>query len=112
MELVALGTFDLEAKPKRTYLFLDNVMICGAGPAKPTFQLAARDVSGISAYVCKVDQEFDTVPGTDKPATPSGSLEIGPLDSGMWYVHCRARDAAGLWSRVAHYPYYVGRKPE
>ena len=112
VEMVGLGTFDLEAKTKRTFLFLDNVMICGPGPARPTFALAARDVSGISGYVCHVDREFDTVPATGKPTTSLPALELGPLESGMWYVHCRARDAVGSWSQTTHYPYYVGHAPE
>lgn len=109
VEMIALGTFDLEAKKTRQYFFLDNVMICSPGSRKASFQFAARDVTGVSGYAYVVDQKPDTVPADEKPSTTSDTIEVGPLEPGQWYVHCRARDGAGLWGPTSHYTYCVGR---
>ncbi|MBT4817084.1 MAG: hypothetical protein HON70_15385, partial [Lentisphaerae bacterium] len=110
VESIALGTFNLEENTKRYYFFLDNVMISGPGSRDASFQFASGDVTGITGFSHVVDRVPDTVPGTESPSTTEDAIEVGPLEAGAWYIHCRARDGAGLWGGVSHYTYVVGGK--
>jgi len=107
VEMVALGTFNLETQTTRKQLFIDNFMILGSGPGRPEFQWSSRDVTGIETYAYQADRKPNTIPSHAGTKTESASATLGPLEPGMWYVHCRARDNAGRWSRAAHYPYHV-----
>ncbi len=80
----------------------DNFIIgaVGAGRAKVTWW--ATDTTGIAGFSYALDRSPSTVPPA-KVMTKGLSLDLGPLDPGIWYFHIRALDGAGNWGPAAHY---------
>ena len=73
-------------------------------------KVIGRDLSGLSGVSYVFDQKSDSTPDT---ATRSGADLKIPLagKSGLWWLHVRARDGAGKWSKTAHFPFWCGPLP-
>ena len=112
VEMISLGTFNLETQTTRKYLFLDNFMICAPGSERPVFELASRDAAGVAGFTYELDQRIDTEPSRSASVIESPKLEVGSLEPGLWHMHCRAQNGAGLWSQSTHYPYFVGEQTQ
>ncbi len=83
-------------------MHLDNFFVgnWGSGPGKVEWW--AGDATGIAGYSWLLDETPNAVPPeTIKTHEP----KVGPskLESGLWFVHVRARDGAGNWGPAAHY---------
>lgn len=61
---------------------------------------ASDNLTGVSAYAVAFDQSATTTPTSTTTAT-SGTFSA--TSDGTWYLHVRARDAAGNWGGTAHY---------
>lgn len=65
---------------------------------------APVDVSGIAGYGVVVDTQPATNPTTVTQTATTYSTSRG---DGTWYLHVRAKDAAGNWGATAHLPFRV-----
>lgn len=61
---------------------------------------ASDGLSGVTAYAVAFDQSSTTTPSSTTTST-SGTYTAS--SDGIWYLHVRARDAAGNWGATAHY---------
>ena len=77
--------------------------------ASATFDFGATDsISGVNAYSYVFDRAATTAPDTASEG-PATSLLVAPDADGAWYLHVRARDAAGNWGPPAHRKILVDR---
>jgi len=60
------------------------------------------DTAPIDGYSFVVDQSSATVPNTVSQGTAT-STTFANLTDGTWWLHVRARNAAGLWSDTTHF---------
>ncbi len=88
-----------------TVFYLDDVVIAAAGPREAQFTFNAFDESGIAGFACSVDRDPEGDPGKEINVPLGGSFAATFPEEGTWYVHARARDAAGNWSKPGHYTY-------
>src|SRR5207249_1152434 len=75
----------------------------------PTFSWSASDSAPITNYAYVMDQ----IP-TTTPTTPSGTATTytSPARTdGIWYLHVRAQNAAGLWGATTHYTVKIDATP-
>lgn len=72
----------------------------------PVATIAATDVSGITGYSYTLDQSADTIPDTSSEGVTT-TLNFSDLADGVWYLHVRAGNGAGLWSNASHFPLQV-----
>ncbi len=107
VEMVSLGSFNFEEQPSRRYFYIDSLMICAPRPAETTLAFRASDATGIAEYEFAVDQAPDTELTGDGRRSTVPRTKVTMPGSGMCFVHCRARDGAGLWGPTMHYPYCV-----
>jgi hypothetical protein len=74
----------------------------------PQFGYAGTDLSGIAGYAYTLDQNAGTDPASTVQDTTGGTAATGLAD-GLWYLHVRAINGAGLPGAVATYPIGVDR---
>ncbi|WP_105483036.1 hypothetical protein [Abditibacterium utsteinense] len=67
-----------------------------------------RDVAGVSAVSYLIDQKSEG----DVDRTPEGGpkldISLAGRPSGLYWLHLRAQNGSGVWSEVAHFPFFVG----
>jgi hypothetical protein len=68
----------------------------------PLLSWTATDTAPVDAYSYTFDRQATTDPGTLNTTTDTSYTPTGVAD-GTWYLHVRARNAAGLWSAPSHY---------
>lgn len=71
------------------------------GTARALVSWGASDSNGVVGYSWVIDRAPDTVPDQVIDGTQS-AVRVDGRASGIWYVHVRARDAAGNWSDTRH----------
>ena len=95
------------ANPPGAQVLLDQVAIPAASRrAMATFTWTDADSTGISAYSYRLDHHPTTIP----PARSMGATAhatFGPLASGRYWLHVRARNRAGIWGATAGYPIVI-----
>ena len=88
-----------------TEFLVDDIVIVDAGSREARFTFNAFDESGIAGFACSVDRAPEGDPGR-KINVATGEMFAGKFpEPGIWYVHARARDNAGNWSKPGHYTY-------
>ena len=90
-----------------TVFYLDDVVLFAPGPAKARFRFSASDASGIKGFACSFDRMPDSEPEAAMTVKLGDLFETTFPDQGVWYVHARALDGAGNWSKTGHYAYVV-----
>ncbi len=68
---------------------------------RATVSWSATDTNGIAGYSWVIDRAPLTTPDTVLEGT-NDSIRVDGRTPGVWYVHVRACDSAGLWSTVSH----------
>jgi len=86
--------------PAKTIMQFDNWLVQGGSSSNVALRWKALDLSGITGYRFGWDQNPDTVP--TQTQTDDHTTVIGK--SGLWFAHLQAKNGAGLWSEVVHYP--------
>jgi RHS repeat-associated protein len=88
-------------------VLLDQVVIPAISRrARASFTWANPDSTGISAYGYLLDHHPSTVPPTRSMGS-STHATFGPLASGQYWLHVRARNRAGVWGAAASYPIVI-----
>lgn len=69
---------------------------------------APSDRSGAAAYTVSVDQSATTLPSSGGTTQTTTAYSTTVSADGTWYLHVRAKDAAGNWSAsAAHFAFTV-----
>ena len=83
----------------------------------PLFTVLATDtetttdfISGVSAYFYEFDQASGTVPSLVSASTSATEISFSGIADGTWWFHARARDGAGNFGPVSHYPIKISFK--
>jgi len=87
---------------KGSYWGVDNFSILGYGAADARFEWTAQDASDIAGYSYVLDRQRDTMP-PEKVMGKQTTLARKGLADGRWYLHVRALDGVGNWSRANHH---------
>jgi len=109
VEKLVIGTWSRHKNGANVAYWVDSFAIFGRGigTLEPTW--VSYDPTGIAGYSVVVDKDPHTAP----PARINGSWpKVWALTDGPWYIHARARDAAGHWGPAVHVPYYGPPKPK
>ena len=99
------------SNPPGASFLLDDVAI-PAVSRRPyvVFTWSGHSPTGITAYSYALDGHPRTVPPA-RATTTSTRLTVGPLASGTYWLHVRARGRDGVWGPAAHYPVAVDTLP-
>jgi hypothetical protein len=73
------------------------------------FAWQSQDANGIAGYSFAFDRSVGTVP-PDKPV-PDTTATVKLTEPGVHYLHVRAVDRCGNWSRTSHYMVLSDREP-
>jgi len=93
------------------YWMIDDFLVSAYGEPAARFTWTSRDITGISGYGVSFVQDGEAA--VDKKVTAKqGKGTFKAAQGGMFYLRVRACDAAGNWSDVASYPYYVKEAPK
>ncbi|HXT38139.1 MAG TPA: FlgD immunoglobulin-like domain containing protein, partial [Chloroflexota bacterium] len=88
-------------------VLLDQVAIPAVSRrATAAFTWTDADPTGISAYSYLLDHHPTTVPSARSMGSTTHAT-FGPLASGQYWLHVRARNRAGLWGAAANYPIVI-----
>ena len=87
-----------------TSFHIDNFAISApANGQKLQFEWSAvKDNTGIAGYAFAFDKKPTTLP--TKLGSPAITTSVGNPGPGDWFFHLRARDGAGNWGKVVHFP--------
>ena len=107
LKSLALGDMGFNWHKVGTTFLLDDVVLAAPGPATAEFSFKADDESGIAGYACSIDRDPDGIPHAEVVTKPGELFKPNFPDKGMWYVHARARDIAGNWSKPGHFAFVV-----
>ena len=108
---VRFGDFATRSVSAGAYCHFDNFSIATPERGRTlTFEWTrVADPTGIAGYAYALDQKPTTQPtkllGT---ATTATFKDVAP---GTWYLHLRARDGVGHWSKAVHFPTTVTPGP-
>jgi hypothetical protein len=85
--------------PQYAVIDLDNFSIYNPTSREATFEWTPRTPGAFTAYVHALDQNAETVPPIDSPATAT-SATYKDLAPGVWHFHLRARRPDGTWTET------------
>ncbi len=96
--------------PGSSFLLAGMAMPAVSRRNAASFSWSEPGTAGITAYSYVLDQQPATLP----PARASGTTTattVGPLASGSYWLHVRARGRAGTWGPAANYPFMIDTLP-
>ncbi len=106
-----LGVRPSSANAPATSFLLDHVALPAVSRiSTASFSWSEPAGQGISAYSYLLDQKPSTVP----PARSMGlapATTVGPLPTGGYWLHVRARGRTGVWGAAANYPFVIDTLP-
>ncbi len=103
---VALGSWSPAADPVGSVFYVDNFALFGPSGPVPQIYCSTADPTGIAGFQTALTRSPLDQP-TWGPLTAGRAPNIAaPAQTGLWYIHVRARDGAGNWGTPAMAPYY------
>ncbi|HVA91338.1 MAG TPA: hypothetical protein VNL71_16005, partial [Chloroflexota bacterium] len=96
--------------PMASFLLADVAMPAVSRRSTASFSWSEPAGAGITAYSYLFDRQPDTVPPA-RSMGPATTTRVGPLASGSYWLHVRARNQAGIWGPAANYPFVIDTLP-
>lgn len=86
---------------------LDDLRAAPAISGSLKARATLRDISGVNSVSYSIDQSPTAEVNTSPEGGPLLDLPLAGRAPGLYFLHLRAQNGAGIWSEAAHFPFVV-----